>query len=353
MQVSVKVGEIGRKGVDLVAIPLLELEPKADPKKRRLGRRITALDRSVGGLISAALGCGDFRGRAGETLTLYPAPESACKRVLLVGLGQESKLNSEGLRRAAGSTLNLARAKSARRVAMLVPSVRRIPVAEGARAAAEGAVLASYRFDTYRTHTSNNNKNNNSNNSSNNKQAETPVRSFDLCYEKLRDARTVRAACAVGVVVAESQNVARTLSDQPGNALPPAALAREAVKVAKAVGLRSQVLEVLEVPELKRRKMGGILAVGQGSANPPRLVILEHRPATRAAKTRAAKTRAAKGGRGGAQPTICIVGKGITFDSGGISLKPSPGMQDMKHDMSGAAAVVGAMRAIALLKLPL
>jgi leucyl aminopeptidase len=92
----------------------------------------------------------------------------------------------------------------------------------------------------------------------------------------------------------------------------------------------------MDVPELRRRKMGGILAVGQGSANPPRLVILEHKPGGRATI-----------------PTLCLIGKGITFDSGGISLKPSPGMHDMKHDMSGAAAVLGAMRAIALLKLPL
>jgi len=324
MQISVKVGEIGRKVIDLVAIPLLELEPKSKPKERRLGRRVTALDRSLGGVISAALGSGDFRGRAGEALTLYPAQGSPCKRVLLLGLGKEAKLASESLRGAAGRTLNLARAKSARQVVMLVPSLRRVAVADGARAMAEGAVLASYRFDDFREP----------------KKDETPVRSFDLAYEKLRDVRAVRAAAAEGVVVAESQNLARKLSDQPGNALPPAALAREAVKVAKAVGLRSRVMEV---PELKRRKMGGILAVGQGSANPPRLVILEHKPAS----------RAAKGSRRPALPTICLVGKGITFDSGGISLKPSPGMQDMKHDMSGAAAVVGAMRAIALLKLPL
>ena len=107
--------------------------------------------------------------------------------------------------------------------------------------------------------------------------------------------------------------------------------------MAREVGLR---VRVLDVPELKRRKMGGILAVGGGSANPPRLIVLEH-------------GRAGGKGRGGRRrETVCLVGKGITFDSGGISIKPSAGMEEMKHDMSGAAAVVGALRACALLEVP-
>jgi leucyl aminopeptidase len=108
--------------------------------------------------------------------------------------------------------------------------------------------------------------------------------------------------------------------------------------MARRSGLRCQVMDVAE---LKRRKMGGVLAVGQGSARPPRVIVLEHgRPARKAAGARK-------------QPTFCLVGKGITFDSGGISIKPSASMDEMKHDMGGAAAVIGAMRAIAELKLPL
>jgi leucyl aminopeptidase len=182
---------------------------------------------------------------------------------------------------------------------------------------AEGAVLASFRSDAWRTQR---------------EEPKPPVARTALLVERATELRAAREAVRLGVAVAESQNEARRLSNQPPNALTPAALAREARQVAAEVGLACRVFDV---PELRKRKMGALLAVGQGSANPPRLVVLEHRP------------------RRSGRPTVCLVGKGITFDSGGISIKPSAGMQDMKHDMSGAAAVVGALRAAALLDVPL
>jgi leucyl aminopeptidase len=154
-----------------------------------------------------------------------------------------------------------------------------------------------------------------------------------LSFERAGDLRPARLGARRGAILAECQNLARDLSNQPGNALPPDALAREAQRVAKQVGLRARVLGV---PELRKLGMGGLLAVGAGSANPPRLIVLEYRPK---------RARAAR-------DTLCVVGKGITFDSGGISIKPSAGMEEMKHDMSGAAAVVGALRACALLSVP-
>jgi leucyl aminopeptidase len=117
-------------------------------------------------------------------------------------------------------------------------------------------------------------------------------------------------------------------------------LAREAQRVAREVGL---AYRAFDVRELRRRKMGGILAVGQGSVNPPRLIILDHN----------APPRRGSGRRSPRRRTLCLVGKGITFDSGGISIKPAAAMDEMKHDMSGAAAVIGALRAAALLRLPL
>jgi leucyl aminopeptidase len=162
----------------------------------------------------------------------------------------------------------------------------------------------------------------------------TAVTRVVVLAERAGELRAAREAAALGVVVAESQNVARRLSNEPANLLPPVALAAEARQVAREVGLRCRVLDV---PEMRRRKMGALLGVGQGSANPPRLVVLEHAP------RRSARGRA----------TVCVVGKGITFDSGGISIKPGAGMHEMKHDMSGAAAVVGTLRAAALLELPI
>jgi leucyl aminopeptidase len=306
--------------VDLLALPMAQI----DPEKWRLPPRLGAVDRALGGRLSAVLQSGDFKAKTGESLLLYPNGDVAAKRLLLVGLGEEAALDADAFRRAGGTAVSEAASREAKSVGIAVPRSRRLKVPVIARALAEGAVLASYRFDSYR--------------SKNGKKGGT-IASAALSFERASDTRPARAAAKAGTVIAESQNLARQLSNEPPNALPPAALAREAAKVAKRVGLRCRVLDVAE---MKRRKMGAILAVGQGSAQTPRLVVLEHN---------------APAGRGQSQdrrlPTICLVGKGITFDSGGISIKPSASMDEMKHDMSGAAAVVGALRACALLKLPL
>ncbi|NNL66888.1 MAG: leucyl aminopeptidase, partial [Myxococcales bacterium] len=202
--------------------------------------------------------------------------------------------------------------------AILAPRTRRLPAGTIAQALAEGAVLGSYRFDRYLS-----------------KSEQKSAQACSLIFEDKKAHKKAREGAKIGVTIAESQNLARDLSNEPGGDLPPAALAREAGKMARETGLR---FKALGVSELKKRKMGGILAVGAGSSRPPRLIVMEH-------------GRPSRGGKG--RPTVCLVGKGITFDSGGISLKPGAAMDEMKHDMSGAAAVVGAMRAVALLKLPL
>ena len=153
--------------------------------------------------------------------------------------------------------------------------------------------------------------------------------------------RAARAAASVGVCVAESQNLARDLSNEPPNALPPAGIARAAQKLAREVGLRARVLGPAEI---RKRKLGAMLAVGGGSVHSPRLIVLEHNAPAKA--------------RGGKRPrhrptTICLVGKGVTFDSGGLSLKSPTNMVKMKHDMSGGATVIATLRAAALLKVPL
>jgi leucyl aminopeptidase len=187
---------------------------------------------------------------------------------------------------------------------------------------AEGAVLGSYRFERYRSANGADDDN-------------SPIQSLALVAERAAEVPSLRRGSERGAILAECQNLTRDLSNLPANDLPPAELARRAQAVAREVGLRSRVLDV---PALRRNKMGAILAVGGGSAHPPRLITLEHTPKGSAGKRAAAP--------------ICIVGKGITFDSGGISIKPAAGMDEMKHDMSGAAAVIGALRACALLKVP-
>ncbi len=331
MQVSVKTGDPSRSAADLLALPLLQ-PTGSDAGPPRLPAAVRALDRRLGGVIAAALDSGDFRGTAGQTAVLYPAqPRKSGKaaktaprilRVVLVGLGKREKVTAEALRQAAGSVMRRCGSKRTSRVAFWLPTLRGITSASAAQAVTEGVILGAYRFDDYRTSRAS---------------GGGRVRALTLFYASLDApaARETRRAASTGLVLADSQNIARDLSNQPGNELPPAKLAAAARQVGRSCGLRCRVMDV---SELKRRKMGGILAVGAGSSRPPRLIVLEH---------------GAPKQRGRKRPTICLVGKGITFDSGGISIKPSASMDEMKHDMSGAAAVIGAMRACALLEVPL
>ncbi len=313
MKLSVDSHEPARVKADLLALPLPTLAAGG-----RLPARAAALDRALGGALALAAQSGDFRGRRGEHQIVYARGRTGPRRVLLLGLGDEAKLDAEGLRQAAGRALGAAAGRGARQLAIALPASRRVPAGPAARALAEGAVLAAYRSDPWRTRR---------------EDEKPPVARTTLLVERASDLAAAREAAELGTVLAECQNLARRLSNEPPNALTPEALAREARKVAGEVGL---TVRVLDVAELRRRKMGALLGVGQGSQHPPRLVVLEHKPR-----------------RGRTRPTVCLVGKGITFDSGGISIKPSAGMHEMKHDMSGAATVVATLRAAALLDLPL
>ncbi len=327
MKVAVDTKEASEATADLLAVLL----PHQDPGKWRLPNRVRRLDRALGDPISAALGSGDFRASEGQQLLIYPVAQGAVRRVLLLGLGPEPEVAAESLRCAAGRVARLAASKRAASVAVVVPTLRRLRAPLISQSLAEGAVLGGYRFDAYQEPKSDSPK---------------PVRSVTLLFERLADPRAARAAATRGTVLAESQNLARRLSNEPANSLSPAVLAREAQKVAREVGLRSRVFDVAE---LRRRKLGALLAVGQGSSHGPRLIVLEHNAPGRAPTARTQKS----GTRKRTRPTVCLVGKGITFDSGGISIKPAQGMQDMKHDMSGAAAVIGALRGAAQLRIPL
>jgi leucyl aminopeptidase len=330
MKVTVDLRAPADVAADLLAVPIGTARRGA----ARLSPRVAALDRASRGIIAAALSAGDFTGKAGQTLLLYPSGgRSRAKRLLLVGLGDETKLDAEALRKVAGSAIGAGSQRRANRVALVVPPAPEGAEPERIQALAEGGVLAGYRFDGYRA-----------------RQEGDPgqVGTLALLLERGSDARAARAAARRGEILADCQNVARRLSDMPPNELPPEALAREARRIAREVGLR---VRVLEVPALEREKMGGILAVGGGSIHPPRLILLEHNlPTAKGKKAGKSKGKQARA-RSGPAP-FCLVGKGITFDSGGISIKPAQAMDEMKHDMSGAAAVVGALRACALLELP-
>ncbi len=247
---------------------------------------------------------------ASDEVTKTSAARLGAPVVLAVGLGPEASVYPlETLRRAAGAA---ARALAGtRRAAVALPAA----TAEQVGAVAEGALLGAYAFHQFRGASA--------------KGQQQPVGALTVATDLAKD-RGAKAALTRAKAVAGAVRWTRDLVNTPPNHLPPAAFADAARAEAEATGV---AIEVLDDKALARSGYGGILGVGQGSANPPRLVRLAYRPA-------------------GATRHLALVGKGITFDSGGISIKPAQGMQTMKSDMAGAAAVLAATFAIARLGLP-
>jgi leucyl aminopeptidase len=291
------------------------------PASEGLPRFLRGLDAALGGTIRGYFETGDFTGKAQETIQL-PAQGVAARRVHLIGLGEAKEVDGEVMRRAAGGAVTAAMRRKGRSLALLVPPVRRLPPAALGQALTEGALLGTYRFDGYRTL----------------EEPTPPVDDLELIVSDSR-AAGARQGVRVGRIVAEATNFARDLSNEPGSVHTPVWLADQTRRMARGTGLR---VRILDEAELEKHKMGGLLAVGRGAKNPPRLIVVEHNAPARGSK-----------GRGPKRATVALVGKGITFDTGGVSIKPAASMEEMKHDMSGGAAVLGAMRAVAELKLPL
>ncbi len=249
-------------------------------------------------------------GKRGESLLVPNAGLGwASDAILLVGVGRRGDAGPDACRRAIGRVAG--QLAKRRRIATTMPQIAGRAFDDALQATVEGMVLGAYRFDRYKS--------------------DGERRALDqvvLIGGARADARSAKAAIARGQVVAESQAWARDLVNTPAIDLPPAQLAKEAQAMAKKVGLASKVWGEAE---LKRGGFGGIVGVGQGSVNPPRLIELRYE------------------GVGKGAP-IALTGKGIAFDSGGLSIKDATGMEHMKSDMGGAASILGAMRAIALLK---
>jgi len=333
MRVQIDLGGIAEIKADTLVIPITR--HGETPKK--LPQGLSTLDQRMDGRLSDALSAGDFQGNVGDRLVVYGPRDGDLVRCLLLGLGEAHEIDDEGLRLFGGRVgRELVRA-GVGRVALVVPAAAALAPERSSERIAEGAALGAYRFERYKRSSNGSDSGQDGKKKSRSKSAEPRLRIF---YAKKSASKrsgglgALRAGVRRTLQVAESQIAARDLSNEPPNALYPETLAQEARRMARAVGLRCRVMSVAE---LERRGMGAILAVGQGSVHPPRLIVLEH-GATAARKKRG---------------TLALVGKAITFDSGGLSIKPAMGMPDMKHDMSGAAAVFGAMRAIALLDLPI
>ncbi|MBI4534693.1 MAG: hypothetical protein HY708_00345, partial [Ignavibacteriae bacterium] len=289
--------------------------------QKTFSRQIRGLEEKLKS-IAAPLRSNIFSGKDQQTLVLHPT-ELRNRIVLLVGVGKKEGVTAERLRRASAVAAKTARSLKKKTLALMEPHADLLtdnPLNEDwatiGTSLAEGAALGLYKFDKYITDTSKKN---------------SSLKHIIVAGTGNRSAKEIRKGVDFARVVCEATYFARDLENAPGNEVYPDSLARRVVVAGRK---RRFKVKVFNEQKIKQLGMGGLLAVAQGSEKPPRFIIMEHN---------AGKRRL---------PTVVLVGKGVTFDSGGISIKPASGMAEMKMDMSGAAAVIGAMQAAAQLKLP-
>jgi leucyl aminopeptidase len=283
-----------------------------------LSAEAASVDAACDGRLKKLLGRGDFSGRAGETLLLADLPGLSASRVLLTGLGVKQQFNRRSWRKAwgaAAAALLRTRITSCA-LAISRPAARELDDYHFGRAVAEIAGAALYRVNDLKTG-----------------KKPAPAALRKVLAGPVRTAAAARRGLAQGAAIATAGVLQRDLANLPANICTPTYIAESARALAK--NHKGLTVKVLDEPAIRREKMGCLLAVSQGSHQPPRFIVLEYR-----------------GGRE-AQPPIVLVGKGVTFDTGGISLKEPPAMDEMKFDMSGAAAVIASLTFAASLALKL
>jgi leucyl aminopeptidase len=273
------------------------------------------LDKLTGGQIAAVIKSEEFRGDSGESLLLRLSPKGKMKssRLLLVGGGDKKESGASDIAIAAGTATRALRKSNSKSIAFAAQSS--LSAVEVAQQAAQGATTSEFELDKYKTKDKN----------------EKAVSKFVVFVEGAKDA-DLKQGLKRGQAIGDSMNFTRDLANEPPNILTPTEMANRARKMAAEVGLKC---EILDEAKMKKLGMGSLLSVSAGSEQPAKLIVLRYTPSKNTGK---------KG------DLLALVGKGITFDTGGISIKPAEGMEAMKYDMSGGATVIGTMRAIALLK---
>jgi leucyl aminopeptidase len=295
-----------------------------------------ALDEAMAGVIASLRTSGEITGAADEVTLLHTLGKIEPARVAIIGLGPRGRFNTERVRRAAAIACRVLRKTGARRVGLALAGAESgVNLAQAARAATEGALLGLYQFDHYKTTKGGKTGKSHvdapgvdgASGAAGAGEAVKGIESITILGRGREPA--LRAAVERGQILAEATNFARDLGNEPPNVLTPTEFAERARRMAEQVGLECEIFGPDRMRELG---MGALLGVARGSAEEPRFIILRY--------------------RGGAadESGMALVGKGITFDTGGISIKPAADMDAMKMDMCGGAAVVGAMMAIARLK---
>jgi leucyl aminopeptidase len=308
MKISVKTGKLETSRADAAVLMIVEGE--------KLGPAAARVDKALGGMVLKLIKREEFTAKAGSVCLIYPEGKMAAERLIVVGLGKRADLTPDRLRLAAGKAAVAARNAGAKNIAV-APEGFSFDPAEAGQALAEGSTLGLYRFLKYKSKKEDNGK--------------KEIASIMVLTEKASQINALAKGVRTGEIIAAQAAMVRDMVSSPSADMTPAVIGGIAKGLARKHRLK---VRVLERDRMRKLGMGALLGVASGSVQPPKFIIAEYRG-------------------GGKKPFIALVGKAITFDSGGISIKPSDNMDRMKDDMSGGAAVLGAIANAAALRLPL
>ena len=300
---------------DILAVGLFSDAKMLDKLNKELNTKLN-------GAIDRLTGLGDFKAKGGTSKVVYGNDQTGAKRILLVGLGEKKKATLDTIRNAAAHAAKTSVELKAKTMSLALHRAfgGRFDLSSMARAFGEGIYFGSYRYDEFVTE------------NENGRLGSLKVELIDPDSAKLKK---LKKGLSNGIAIGKAQSYARTLANRPANVITPVELAAAAKELAR--GSKRLSCTVFDEKQMAAKKMGGVLAVGSGSQNKPRFIILKYSPPGKAASS---------------LPTVALVGKAITFDSGGISIKPSANMDEMKLDKSGGIAVLGAIKALAELAPP-
>ena len=308
MEITVRIGDTGKTRADTILLGIFEDEKKT-------AGDLAEIDKSLNGEITKLRKQGEIKGKQSEVTVIHSLGKIPAGRIAVIGLGKKEELTEDKIRIVTADACRALRKKGAKQIDVVLPGigVQGITVQIAAQAVTEGALLGLYTFTRHLS-----------------KKAEQgEVERLAIIDSNAKNKSAIEQGVNTGKILAEAANLARDMVNEPANYMTPTIMAAEAKKIANKYDL---AVEVFEREQIQKLGMGAFLGVAQGSAQPPKFIVLNY-------KGRNAKTI-----------DIALVGKGLTFDSGGISLKPSADMGDMKSDMSGGASVIAAISAIAQFK---
>ncbi|MHB8084936.1 MAG: leucyl aminopeptidase family protein, partial [Dehalococcoidia bacterium] len=309
MKFEVKTGDISKTKCDAIIVNLFE-------GTARPGGATAAVDVALGGAINGLIKNGEFKGKANEVHVLHALGKVPARLVVIAGLGKKEDFKADKVRSVMAEVIRALARHNCDSAATILHGVGSggLSAEKAAEAIAEGSMLGAYKFKKHFTKKDNGHD----------------VNNVILLDKDVSNLKAARRGTEIGEIIAEAAMLARDMVNEPGNHMTPSTMAEIAKGIAEECGLD---IVIMDRKQMEKEAMGALLGVAQGTSEPPKFIVLSYK------------------GNPGAKDTIAFVGKGLTFDSGGISLKPQEFMSEMKGDMSGGAAVIAAIKAVAKLKL--